>query len=162
MNNESSKNFFLSLFIAIFPVIPFTFFDIYYSYISSYICLDISNTLSMRTWLIGNGYMSLSSIIFIFFVFIIIYNNKCKVLLDFLQLDIFIKSYVFIKVIFNIGWTITGSILFYKTYPFCSFNLQFYIWFRIAIMFVFILISLKNIIHQNFNSIEKEIINTNA
>jgi len=173
MNNETNlTNFFLTLCFTICPVIPFTIVDIYYSYLYSYSCLDhidynISSSLSMRVWLRVNGYMSLSSILFIFFVFSIIYNNKCNTLVRFLQHTIFIKSYVFIKIPFNIAWTITGAILFSRNYSLCHFNLQFYIWFRITTMFVFIVISLKTIKQQlidaeAFESIEREIVNTNT
>lgn len=171
MNNETGlTNFFLTLCFAICPIIPFTIVDIYYSYVYSYSCLDyivnydISSSLNMRVWLRVNGYMSLSSILFIFFILSIIYNNRLTMLIQFLQHNIFIKSYVFIKISFNIVWTITGSILFSKTYDLCPFNLKFYIWFRITTMFLFILLSLKTIIkeQQNFNSIETEISNTNV
>jgi hypothetical protein len=167
MNNETSlTNFFITLFFGICPVIPFTIVDIYYSYVYSYSCLnyDISSSLNIRIWLRVNGYMSLSSILFIFFVLSIIYNNRFTMLINFFQNNIFIKSYVFIKISFNIIWTITGSILFSKMYDLCHFNLKFYIWFRISTMFFFILLSLKTIIKQQqiFNSIETEIVNTNA
>ncbi len=173
MSTDSSlSNFFITLFISICPVIPFTIVDIYYSYLSSYSCLDhieydVSNTLTMRTWLRVNGYLSLSSILFIFFVFTVIYHNKCSMLVRFLQHNIFIKCYVFLKIPFNIAWTILGSILFSQTYSLCPFNLQFYIWFRIAIMFVFILLSLKTIKQQlvdieTLESIEREIGHTNT
>lgn len=169
MNNETDlTNFFLTLCFAICPVIPFTIIDIYYSYVYSYSCLDyiikydISNSLNMRFWIRVNGYMSMSSILFIFFVLFIIYNNRLTMLIQFLQHNIFIKSYVFIKISFNIVWTITGSVLFSKTYDLCPFNLKFYIWFRITTMFFFILLSLKAIIKNQKNSIETEIANTNA
>jgi len=170
--DNSPLNLFLTLCFSVCPVIPFAVTDIYYSYITSYVCLDhidynISNILNMRLWIKVNGYISLSSVIFIFFVFSVIYNNKCPILIRFLQHNIFIKSYIFLKIPFNIAWTILGSILFYRNYTLCPFNLQFYIWFRLSIMFVFIIMSLKSIKHQLIDSetsesIEREIIHTNT
>lgn len=147
-NLNNFTDFILSLFFAICPVIPFAITDIYYGY-HTYQCMQISiiNNLSAQYWILVNGYMSLSSILFISIIFSIIYDNRCTSLVYLFQNTIFIKTYLFLKIMFNISWTIIGSFIFSNVYNQCPFNIQFYIWFRISIMFLFIILSLKNIKH---------------
>lgn len=145
-NRNNFTDFILSLFFAICPVIPFAITDIYYGY-HPYQCMEtfIINKLNTQSWILINGYMSLSSILFISMIFSIIYDNRCTSLVYLFQHTIFIKTYLFLKIVFNISWTIIGSVIFSKVYNQCSFNIQFYIWFRISIMFFFIVLSIKNI-----------------
>lgn len=150
MNNENQNIFSLLslLCISICPIIPFTITDIYYSY-SSYQCLDentnFSTILNTRLWLKVNGYISLFSICFIIFVFSVIYNNKCTKIIMILQHNFFIKTYIFLKIIFNISWTILGILTFSQTYKECSDVIQIYIWIRLSVMGFLILMSLKKI-----------------
>lgn len=146
MYNNDFINFIVSLCFSICPVIPFAITDIYYGY-HSYKCMDINiiNNLNIQSWILINGYMSLSSILFISFIFTVIYENNCRFLVYFFQNPVFIKTYVFTKIMFNISWTIIGSVIFSKVYKECPFNINFYISFRISIMFLFIILSLKNI-----------------
>lgn len=145
-NDNNFINFIVSLCLAICPVIPFAITDIYYGH-HSYNCMNINviNNLNTQTWILINGYMSLSSVLFIFLIFMVIYDNNCKSLVHLFQHTLFIKTYIFLKIMFNISWTIVGSIIFSKVYNECPNNIKFYIWFRISIMFVFIILSLKNI-----------------
>lgn len=145
-HDKNFNNFIISLCCAIFPVIPFAITDIYYAY-NPYHCMNINviNNLNTQFWILINGYMSLSSILFISLIFTVIYDNNCRTLVHFFQNPLFIKSYLFLKIIFNISWTIIGSIIFSKVYNQCTSNIQFYIWFRITFMFGFIIMSFKNI-----------------
>ena len=145
-NRNDLTDFILSLCFAICPVIPFAITDIYYGY-HPYQCMKTSiiNDLSTQSWIIINGYMSLSSILLISIIFSIIYDNRCTSLVYLFQHTIFIKTYLSLKIMFNISWTIVGSFIFSNVYNQCPFNIQFYIWFRISIMFLFIVLSLKNI-----------------
>ena len=70
MFNDNFINFIVSLCFAVCPVIPFAITDIYYGY-HSYKCMDINiiNNLNIQSWILINGYMSLSSILFISFIF---------------------------------------------------------------------------------------------
>lgn len=130
--SQNQNTFILTLFFTICPVLPFAITDIYYGH-NPYECMNINviNNLNTQIWILINGYMSLSSILFISFIFTVIYNNWS--FLKLFQNPMFIKSYLFIKIMFNICWTILGSIIFSKVYLECPSNIQFYIYLRITV-----------------------------
>jgi magnesium-transporting ATPase (P-type) len=144
-------SFFTHIFCVISPILPMAIADIYYGY-NPYECMEKKynnynhNNLNIKTWILVNGYISLFSIVFTFFIFIIvmIYKESCQCMTQLFENSLFIKSYILTKILFNISWTITGSVIFSQVYNNCPFNISFYIWFRITIMFIMILISLKN------------------
>lgn len=151
VNNENNLvNLFITLCCSICPIIPFAIVDVYYSQLPEYLCLDyvdlqISKTLTSRVWLMVNGYMSLSNISLIILLFVAIYNNVCNWFIQIFQNIKFIKTFIFIKISFNISWTILGSILFSHISSSCPTNLRVYLWIRITFMFLFIIFSIKNI-----------------
>lgn len=151
INSESNLfDLFITLCCSIFPIIPFAIVDIYYSHSSVYMCIDyidqrISNTLSFRIWLMANGYMSISNIGFVILLFFALYNNICNLFIQIFQNMTFIKIFIFIKIGFNISWTILGAILFSLVSSVCPTDIRVYVWIRITFMFLFILFSIKNI-----------------
>jgi hypothetical protein len=151
--NETTDNisnnfttFLITLFYTICPSLPFSIADIYYSHYP-HPCTEISNigVVNTRYWLMVNGYTTISSILIAILVFISIYKKSCKCLQDILHSNLFIKTYIFLKLLFNITWTIIGTIIFSRSYQECPFNLSFYIWLRISTIFLFILLSIKRV-----------------
>lgn len=143
-------------FCTIFPAIPFIVVDLYYSLLHTEktVCLDsvYFEHINMRSWLLINGTISASSVVFTFFIFLIIYTNYLICLSSFFQSTYFIKFYVATKLSFNISWTIIGTIMFSNSYFQCSLGLKVYIWLRISIMFLFIALSIDKIRKYLFNT----------
>jgi len=145
-------NLFIMLFCSICPVIPFAIVDVYYSHSYYYVCLDyssslsgISSTLTPRIWLMVNGYISISNISLVILLFFALHNNICNWFIQIFQNNIFTKIFIFMKIGFNISWTILGSILFYNVSDICQTNLRVYVWIRISFMFLLTVFSIKNI-----------------
>jgi hypothetical protein len=170
--NNSDNNFltfFLTFCCTIFPSIPFIFVDIYYAlfYQSKISCLESTyfKNLTMRFWLLVNGSISTFSVFFTFFICIIIYSDYIKCISNFFQNTYFIKGYILLKLLFNIIWTIIGTLMFIDIYDTCFSNLKIYICIRISIMFLFIFSSIIKIKKYLFDvdnvSGKKEINNIN-
>jgi hypothetical protein len=148
-NDEISNNlttFLITLFYTICPSLPFSIADIYYSH-HPHSCIENNHIgfVDARYWLMVNGYATISSILVAILVFISIYKKSCECLTNILHNNLFIKTYIFLKLLFNICWTIIGTIIFSTSYQECPFNLSFYIWLRISTMFLFILLSMKRV-----------------
>lgn len=156
--NGSDNNiftFFIAFFCTVFPAIPFIIVDIYYAlfYETKMSCLESTyfKNLTMRMWLLVNGSISSFSVVFTFFIFTIIYTNYFKCISSFFQNTCFIKGYISIKLLFNITWTIIGTLIFADIYHTCFINLKVYICIRISVMFLFILLSINKIRNYLFN-----------
>ncbi len=140
-------SFFCAFCCAIFPAIPFSLLDIYYSLVYSIDCFDYTYLIGFpfRYWLLINGCVSLSTVALTFLVFVTsIYMQDCF-LYPLFQNNIFIKGYIAIKLLFNIVWTMLGTVMFFKITEMCRQNIQAYVWIRIIIMYIFIVLSFRKI-----------------
>ena len=147
MEQPDLFSFLLTICCSVFPAIPFAIIDIYFSFEQqclNYISFSKIN-LNGKMWLLVNGCVSLSSVIFTFIILTIVYNKTCNSLVKFFENSNFIRTYIFLKLLFNISWTITGTIIFSSISNHCRTNIQIYIWIRISVMFLFIILSIRSI-----------------
>jgi hypothetical protein len=167
--NEIDNNLFtfvIAFFYTVIHTLPFIVLDIYYAlfYETKMTCLEsiYFKNLKMRTWLLVNGSISAFSVLFTLFIFTIIYTNFLKCISLCFQNNLFIKTYISLKLIFNIIWTIIGTLIFSDIYNTCFTNIKIYICIRVSIMFIFILLSINKVRTYLFNNNSKnEISNIN-